>query len=285
MSWLRGGLRPGRRALLAPAAPGVAQGGGPAGAASQPAQAVAEPKGGRSTTSAADRGAVDRSPAGRQAAAPTLAPAMLEWPATTLRAWSPGVLADTLPLKVVVTGPFGAGKTTFVRRMAQGAVVDTDTPVIDEGAELKGVTTVTLDFAQLRLTDPGTENGRATVALFGTPGQARFEFMWRVLSHGMRVYVVLVDASRQHSRDEARQILRSFRLVAPQTPFVVAVNRWVEGHDLNGLALDLGLGRADVARLVRADVRDLTQGTELLQFALQFVSPRDEALAAHPVGG
>ena len=110
--------------------------------------------------------------------------------------------------------------------------------------------------------------------------------MWRVLAQGMQVFIVLVDASRQHSRDEAREILGSFRRVAPQVPYVVAVNRWVEGHDLDGLAMDLGLGRGEVSQLVRADIRDHGQGTALLQFALQFVTPRpDHRPIEQPVGG
>ena len=121
--------------------------------------------------------------------------------------------------------------------------------------------------------------GHVRVALFGTPGQQRFSFMWRILGEGMRVFVVLVDASRQHSRDQAREILRTFRRMAPGAPYVVAVNRWDEQDDVDRMVLSLGLTADDVPRLVRADVRDHATGVALLQLALQHVVPAAEPLA------
>ena len=72
--------------------------------------------------------------------------------------------------------------------------------------------------------------GRATIDrdlvlyLFGTPGQDRFDFMWEILGEGMLGYILLVDASRQDSLDEAVGILAAFRKMA-RVPFVVALNR------------------------------------------------------------
>jgi signal recognition particle receptor subunit beta len=175
-------------------------------------------------------------------------------------------------VKVVVTGPFAAGKSTFVRGVTETEYVGTETGVSDETAALKSFTTVSLDFGALDVPDPaGT--GRVRVALFGTPGQQRFSFLWRILSEGMRVFVVLVDASRQHSRDQAREILTTFRAMAPDAPFVVAVNRWDESDDVDRMVLSLGLATSDVPRLVRADLRDHGTGIALLQFALQHVRP------------
>jgi signal recognition particle receptor subunit beta len=60
--------------------------------------------------------------------------------------------------------------------------------------------------------------------LFGTPGQDRFDFMWEILGEGMLGYVVLVDATRPESLDEAASIVQAFRKMA-HVPFVVGLNR------------------------------------------------------------
>jgi signal recognition particle receptor subunit beta len=60
--------------------------------------------------------------------------------------------------------------------------------------------------------------------LFGTPGQDRFDFMWEILGEGMLGYILLVDADRPESLDEAVGILEAFRRMA-RVPFVVALNR------------------------------------------------------------
>ena len=60
--------------------------------------------------------------------------------------------------------------------------------------------------------------------LFGTPGQDRFDFMWEILGEGMLGYVLLLDAQRPESLDEAVGILAAFRRMA-HVPFVVGLNR------------------------------------------------------------
>jgi signal recognition particle receptor subunit beta len=200
------------------------------------------------------------------------------WPPTPPPVWPAALVAETEPVKVVVTGPFAAGKTTFVGAVAEPGHVATETAVSDATASLKTGTTVSLDFGALDVPDPDGA-GRVRVALFGTPGQQRFSFIWRILAEGMRVFVVLVDASRQESRDQAREILRTFRGMAPDVPFVVAVNRWDESDDLDRMTLALGLRPADAPRLVRADVREHAAGVRLLQLVLQHVVPRPAAEA------
>ena len=208
----------------------------------------------------------------------TSLPPPTPWPPTPPPVWPAGLVAETEPVKVVVTGPFAAGKTTFVGAVAEPGNVATETAVSDATAALKTGTTVSLDFGALDVPDPDGA-GRVRVALFGTPGQQRFSFVWRILAEGMRVFVVLVDASRQESRDQAREILRTFRGLAPDVPFVVAVNRWDPSDDLDRMTLALGLRPADAGRLVRADVRDQVAGVRLLQLVLQHVVPRPPAVA------
>jgi hypothetical protein len=121
-------------------------------------------------------------------------------------------------VKIVVTGPFAAGKTTLIRTISEITVLSTERGISDETRTRKTDTTVAMDFGRI------TIDRDLVLYLFGTPGQDRFDFMWEILGEGMLGYVVLVDASRPESLDEAVSILDSFRSMA-RVPFVVGFNR------------------------------------------------------------
>ncbi len=126
-------------------------------------------------------------------------------------------------VKIVITGPFAAGKTTLIRTISEITVLSTEKDITDETRSRKSETTVAMDFGRI------TIDRDLVLYLFGTPGQERFDFMWEILGEGMLGYVVLLDASRPESVDEARSILEAFRRMA-HVPFVVALNR-AEGLD------------------------------------------------------
>jgi uncharacterized protein len=126
-------------------------------------------------------------------------------------------------VKIVVTGPFAAGKTTLIRTISEITVLSTEKGITDETRSRKTDTTVAMDFGRI------TIDRDLVLYLFGTPGQDRFDFMWEILGEGMLGYVLLVDATRSDSIDEAIAILQAFRRMA-RVPFVVALNR-AEGMD------------------------------------------------------
>ena len=121
-------------------------------------------------------------------------------------------------VKIVVTGPFAAGKTTLIRTISEITVLSTEKGITDETRSTKSDTTVAMDFGRI------TIDRDLVLYLFGTPGQDRFDFMWEILGEGMLGYVVLVDASRPESLEEAVGIVGAFRKMA-HVPFVVGLNR------------------------------------------------------------
>jgi small GTP-binding protein len=121
-------------------------------------------------------------------------------------------------VKIVVTGPFSAGKTTLIRTISEITVLSTEKDITDHTRSRKAETTVAMDFGRI------TIDRDLVLYLFGTPGQDRFDFMWEILGEGMLGYILLVDSSRQDSLDEAVGILAAFRKMA-RVPFVVALNR------------------------------------------------------------
>ncbi len=121
-------------------------------------------------------------------------------------------------VKIVVTGPFSAGKTEFIRSVSEIDVVSTERKISAESEKIKESTTVAMDFGRITVDD------ELVLYLFGTPGQRRFDFMWEILSEGMLGFIVMVDSARPETFREARSILETFRAYAP-TPYVVAANK------------------------------------------------------------
>src|SRR5512136_2326120 len=105
-------------------------------------------------------------------------------------------------VKVVVTGPFNAGKTTFIKAVSEITVLSTERQVSDVSGEGSGETTVAMDFGRITVSDD------VVLYLFGTPGQSRFSFMWDTLSEGMLGFVVLLDGTNRESISDARAMIQ-----------------------------------------------------------------------------
>ncbi|WP_084105407.1 ATP/GTP-binding protein [Demequina sp. NBRC 110056] len=177
-------------------------------------------------------------------------------------------------VKVVVAGPFGAGKTTFVRSACPDAV-GAERSVSDGTSRLKEQTTVAMDHGTTRVGAAGSER---VVTLFGTPGQERFSFMWPLLAQGMAGYVVLVDASRLQSLAQAKGILRRFAAIDPAAPFVVAVNRW--DRDAQAATEIAGFLGVAVSALHAVDPRDGDQARAVLAALVERAHSRAAASPA-----
>jgi small GTP-binding protein len=122
-------------------------------------------------------------------------------------------------IKVVVTGPFGAGKTQFINTISEIDVVTTERKVsVPERREIKDQTTVAMDFGRI------TIEKDVVLELYGTPGQRRFDFMFPILSKGMWGFVVVVDSANRESFKAARQVLRDFERLST-APRVIAANK------------------------------------------------------------
>ena len=130
----------------------------------------------------------------------------------------------TRTAKLVVTGPFDAGKTTLIGTITDSTVLSTERTVTHAGDRGSERTTVAMDFGRLGV-DPDM-----ALFLFGTPGQQRFGFMWDILAEGMLGFVLVVDAARPDSIAEAAQLRRRFT-GASSVPHVVAVNKVAEDQD------------------------------------------------------
>jgi small GTP-binding protein len=121
-------------------------------------------------------------------------------------------------VKMVVTGPFSAGKTQFISAVSEIDVVSTERRITSAAEQIKETTTVAMDFGRITVGDD------LVLYLFGTPGQRRFDFMWEILSEGMLGFIVIIDSTRPETFREAKRILETFEGYSA-TPFVVAANK------------------------------------------------------------
>jgi len=78
-------------------------------------------------------------------------------------------------VKIVVTGPFSAGKTTLIRTISETTVLSAEQDITDDTRSRKAATTVAMDVGRITL------DRDLVLYLFGTPGQERFDFMWEIL--------------------------------------------------------------------------------------------------------
>jgi uncharacterized protein len=143
------------------------------------------------------------------------------------------------PAKVVVAGPFSAGKTTLIRTISEVPVLTTERKITDHTSAVKGTTTVAMDFGRISF-----GNG-ASVHIFGTPGQRRFEDVWSAVADGMVGLVLLVHAADDRSAREARSILETFRHYA-DVPFCIGVTHLDHVADASEVVLEEVRARLEI---------------------------------------
>jgi uncharacterized protein len=135
-----------------------------------------------------------------------------------------GILTPLAPVKIVISGGFGVGKTTFVGTVSEIPPLTTEAVLteasvgVDDLKHVQGktTTTVAMDFGRITLKSAGV-----LLYIFGTPGQDRFWFMWDELVLGAIGAVVLADTRRLEDSFPAVDFFEERDI-----PFLVAVNRF-----------------------------------------------------------
>jgi uncharacterized protein len=158
-----------------------------------------------------------------------------------------------IPLKILVAGGFGVGKTTMVRTLSEIPPLLTEESMtaasigVDDTAAVPGktTTTVAMDFGRI------TVDEQLVLYMFGTPGQDRFWFMWDELSRGAVGAIVLVDLRRIDECFPAIDYFENRRI-----PFVVAVNGFPGSLQHADDEVHAALALSPRVPLVRTDARD-----------------------------
>ncbi|HDM60215.1 MAG TPA: GTP-binding protein [Archaeoglobus veneficus] len=124
--------------------------------------------------------------------------------AVLFRLVRPGGVRAYIP-KILVTGPFNAGKSSFVHAVSNKAV----------SVDRLG-TTVALDHGHV-------EFKGFSIDIFGTPGQERFDPLLKVLGKEALGVILVVDSANPETFPRAKQMLEATTRFG--LPYVIAANK------------------------------------------------------------
>lgn len=151
--------------------------------------------------------------------------------------------------KILFTGTMGAGKSTAINTLSETESINTDVLNSDSSVQ-KERTTVGLDFGQFTL-----DNGDR-IRMFGTPGQARFDFLWKILSKGSLGLIILADNSRPDPLADISVYLDGFSEELDTLPCVIGVGQIeIYPHPSLDNYADLLASKNRILPIVSVDVR------------------------------
>lgn len=127
-------------------------------------------------------------------------------------------------LKIVVSGPMGAGKTTLISSLSETEVVSTEAHN-SENTPGKESTTVAMDYGRRQIDDD------TVVAFYGTPGQERFDFMWSILANNAFGVIALAAAGKSGAEQELEAFLDVYQKLLGDVPTVVGITHVDQAPD------------------------------------------------------
>ena len=117
-------------------------------------------------------------------------------------------------MKIIVTGPFHVGKSSFVQKATEMFGKGNPAMSLD-----KNETTVALDLGILQIKG-------LKIFLFGTPGHLRFHSVRKILSYGSDGMIFLIDPTSDKSITDVQKVWDELtNYLPPDIPIVIAINK------------------------------------------------------------
>ena len=169
--------------------------------------------------------------------------------------------------KILVTGPFNSGKTTFISAISDIEVVSTERGT--RAGKKRCDTTVAMDFGRIAL------KGDNVLHLYGTPGLERFDFMLEILLEGVLGCVILVDGTRPSTFGQGLSLVESFERRL-DVPCVIGLTRPDRRNCRKINEVERKLGRKDLD-VIACDARCIKDVKAVLVFLRDRVKEQEEA--------
>jgi signal recognition particle receptor subunit beta len=159
--------------------------------------------------------------------------------------------------KILFGGPPGAGKTTAISAASDIALLDN--AAVDHG-------TITLDDGN-------------TLHLYGTPGQARFDFMWEQLTEGAIALILLIDNSQPDALGQLHFHLGAFSHFIRSSAVAVGITHCDLGGGLRlgDYQAELQLAGFGCVPVFAVDPRSKRDVCLLIEAALSVLDPVPQA--------
>ncbi len=146
--------------------------------------------------------------------------------------------------KILVTGPYHAGKSTTVKNLSEGSIS------VDRVS-----TTVALDHGYI-------ERKGIICDIFGTPGQERFDWILKVLSKDIWGIILVIDSTAPETFGRAKEMLK--KVEGEKLLFVVFANKQNIPNHLEIEEIKKRIGYADILPVNALESESLEKGFKVL---------------------
>lgn len=151
-------------------------------------------------------------------------------------------------LKIVIIGPYGAGKTTFVNT-AKGIGVESSSISERSDPDLQQLASIATDQTEIHFDED------MRLYLFGIPGQQRFDFTWEIIENKTHGFIILFDPSKPETFYETRKMIDQV-YGKTHEPYIVVANATEKDLEWEETAIRNALKLSSQIKYVSCDATD-----------------------------